>query len=116
MKSTEAAICNLAQLVDAIEEFAPEVVIHTAAQSVVLSAYKNPVETYSTNELGAVHMCEAIRRAGRGAVVVNVATDKCYQNQGRVWGCRENDQLGNRDADSTSKACSELVTQACRHS
>ena len=87
-----------------------------AAQSVVLHSYENPVETYSTNVLGTVNTLDAIRRMGRPCVVVNVTTDKCYENKGWVWGYRETDTLGGRDPYSNSKACAELVAKSFRES
>lgn len=100
----------------AIARFAPEVVIHMAAQSVVLDAYAAPVETYATNVMGTVHLLEAIRRWGRPVSVVNVTTDKCYENRQWPWPYRESDRLGGHDPYSNSKACSELVTHAYRQS
>ncbi len=103
---------DLPALATALAEFAPELVLHMAAQSVVLSAYETPVDTYSTNVMGTVHLLEAVRRAGKPMAVVNVTTDKVYHNQRWVWSYRENDGLGGRDPYSSSKACSELVTQS----
>ena len=93
-----------------------DVVLHMAAQSVVLHSYDDPVDTYSSNVMGTVHVLEAIRRAGRPCVAVNVTTDKCYENKGWVWGYRETDTLGGRDPYSNSKACAELVAQSYRDS
>jgi len=94
----------------------PEIVIHMAAQSVVRTSYEEPVETYSTNVMGTVHLLEAVRQLGRPCVIVNVTSDKCYENRGWVWGYREDEPLGGRDPYSNSKACSELVTAAYRDS
>lgn len=94
----------------------PEIVIHLAAQSVVRYSYENPVETYSTNVMGTVHLLEAIRQLGLPCVVVNVTSDKCYDNRNRAWGYREDEPLGGCDPYSNSKACSELVTAAYRES
>ena len=90
--------------------------VHLAAQSVVLQSYADPVETYSSNVLGTVYTLEAIRRARRACVVVNVTSDKCYENKGWVWGYRETDALGGHDPYSNSKACAELVGQCYRNS
>ena len=65
-----------------------------AAQSVVLRSYDDPVETYSTNVLGTVHLLEAVRRMRGACTVINVTTDKCYENKGQVKGYREGDALG----------------------
>jgi CDP-glucose 4,6-dehydratase len=99
-----------------IADFKPEIVIHMAAQSVVRSSYTDPVSTYTTNVMGTVNLLEAIRQVGGVRVVVNVTTDKCYENREWVWGYRENDPLGGYDPYSSSKACSELVTASYRNS
>jgi CDP-glucose 4,6-dehydratase len=93
-------------------ESRPDVVIHMAAQSVVRRGYQDPIETYSSNVMGTVHLLEALRQIGRPCVVVNVTSDKCYENKEWPWGYRENDALGGHDPYSNSKACAELVTQA----
>jgi CDP-glucose 4,6-dehydratase len=99
-----------------IAETKPEVVIHLAAQSVVRSSYDNPIETYSTNVMGTVNLLEAIRQLQLSCVVVNVTSDKCYENKNWIWGYRENEPLGGHDPYSSSKACAELVTSAFRES
>jgi CDP-glucose 4,6-dehydratase len=94
----------------------PEVVLHLAAQSIVLRSYEDPVETYSTNVMGTVHTLEAMRRLKQPCTAINVTTDKCYENQGWVWGYRETDPLGGRDPYSNSKACADLVGDSYRDS
>jgi len=95
-----------------IAESRPEVVIHMAAQSVVRQGYEDPIETYSSNVMGTVHLLEVLRQCEQPCVVVNVTSDKCYENQEWAWGYRENDPLGGHDPYSNSKACAELVTSA----
>jgi CDP-glucose 4,6-dehydratase len=90
--STIGDIRDLEALNRRLASFAPDVVFHMAAQSVVLRSYEDPVDTYSTNVLGTVNVLEAIRRNGQPCTVVNVTTDKCYANQGWVWGYREADE------------------------
>jgi CDP-glucose 4,6-dehydratase len=116
LDSLTADVRDLPRLADALREFAPEVVLHLAAQSVVLDAYADPVGTYASNVMGSVHLLEAVRRAGRAMVVVNVTTDKVYANRQWVWPYREDDALGGHEPYSNSKACSELVTQCWRAS
>lgn len=94
----------------------PEVVIHMAAQPLVRESYKNPVDTYATNVMGTVNLFEAVRKCDSVKAVVNVTTDKCYENKEWVWGYRENEPLGGYDPYSSSKACSEMVTSAYRNS
>lgn len=96
--------------------FKPEIVIHMAAQPLVRYSYDFPVETYATNVMGTVHVLEAARHCDSVRVVLNVTTDKCYENQEWVWGYRENEPMGGLDPYSNSKGCSELVTHAYRHS
>lgn len=116
VESTIADLRDMSALEQVVVSFAPEVVLHMAAQSVVLTSYEDPIETYSTNVVGTAHVLEAVRRASRPCCVVNVTTDKCYLNQGWVWGYRETDTLGGRDPYSNSKACAELLAQSFRHS
>ncbi len=99
-----------------IREKNPQIVIHLAAQSVVRYSYDNPLETYSTNVMGTVNLFEAIRQLQLPCVVVNVTSDKCYENKNWGWGYRENERLGGHDPYSSSKACAELVTAAFRAS
>ncbi len=101
---------------DTIRRAKPEVVIHMAAQSLVRRSYADPIETYRTNVMGTVHLLEAVRRSPSVRAVVNVTSDKSYQNREWDWGYREVDRLGGHDPYSNSKACSELVTAAFRDS
>jgi CDP-glucose 4,6-dehydratase len=94
----------------------PEIVIHMAAQPLVRYSYAEPVETYSTNVMGTVNLLEAVRNSDSVRAVVNVTTDKCYENREWVWACRENDAMGGFDPYSSSKGCAELVTAAYRRS
>jgi CDP-glucose 4,6-dehydratase len=112
VKSMCADIRDFSRLRSAIAESRPEVVIHMAAQSVVRRGYEDPIETYSTNVMGTVHLLEALRKLGQPCVAVNVTSDKCYANREWVWGYRENDPMGGRDPYSNSKGCAELVTTA----
>lgn len=100
----------------ALVEAAPEIVFHLAAQPLVRQSYTDPVETYAVNVLGTVHLFEAVRASPDVRAVINVTTDKCYDNQEWAWGYRETEALGGRDPYSSSKACSELVTSAYRDS
>jgi len=112
VKSMCADIRDFSRLRSAIADSRPEVVIHMAAQSVVRRGYEDPIETYSTNVMGTVHLLEALRQLEQPCVVVNITSDKCYENKEWPWGYRENDPLGGHDPYSNSKACAELVTSA----
>jgi CDP-glucose 4,6-dehydratase len=99
-----------------IVDFKPEIVIHMAAQSVVHASYVDPVDNYETNVMGTVYLLEAIRQVSGVRAVLNITTDKCYENREWVWGYREYEPLGGYDPYSSSKACSELITAAYRNS
>jgi len=114
--SISADIRDFEKLKKAIDQCRPDVVIHMAAQTVVRTGYEDPIETYSSNVMGTVNLFEALRQIGRPCAVVNVTSDKCYDNREWIWAYRENDRMGGRDPYSNSKACAELVTSAFRHS
>jgi CDP-glucose 4,6-dehydratase len=111
-----ADVRDFQRLRTAIGDCGPEVVIHMAAQSVVKRGYEDPIETYSSNVMGTVHVLEAVRQLKRPCAIVNVTSDKCYDNREWVWGYRENERMGGRDPYSNSKGCAELVTSAYRES
>ena len=91
IRSVRGDIRDFAQLKSAIEECRPEVILHLAAQSVVKRGYDDPIETYSSNVMGTVHLFEAVRQLKRPVVIVNVTSDKCYENREWLWGYRESD-------------------------
>jgi CDP-glucose 4,6-dehydratase len=99
-----------------MDKFQPGIVIHMAAQPLVRLSYSEPVETYATNVMGTVHVLEAARYAGSVKALVNITTDKCYENRGGVWGYREDEPMGGYDPYSNSKGCAELVSSAYRRS
>ncbi len=109
-------IRDLNALARSISEFSPEIVFHMAAQPLVRLSYREPVETYATNVMGTVNLLEAVRQSATIKVVVNITTDKCYENREWVWGYREEEPMGGYDPYSSSKACSELVAAAYRRS
>jgi CDP-glucose 4,6-dehydratase len=94
----------------------PEIVIHMAAQPLVRLSYHMPVETYATNVMGTVHVLEAARQVNGVQAVVNITTDKCYENKEWAWAYREDEPMGGYDPYSNSKGCAELVTSAYRRS
>jgi CDP-glucose 4,6-dehydratase len=116
LRSIIADIRDYPRLAAAVAEARPEVVLHMAAQSVVKRGYEDPIETYSANVMGTVHLFEAIRRLGTGCVVVNVTSDKCYAHRASGPGYREDDPMGGDDPYSNSKGCAELVTTSFRQS
>ena len=111
-----ADVRDLPRLKSVIAETQPQMILHLAAQSVVRRGYEDPVETYSSNVMGTVNVLEAVRQLGLRCAVVNVTSDKCYENREWIWSYRENEPMGGRDPYSNSKACAELVSSAYRDS
>jgi CDP-glucose 4,6-dehydratase len=116
LEDVRGDVRNTAKLDDSMTEFGPEVVLHLAAQPILRRSYTHPVETYSTNVMGTVHLLEAVRKTPSVRAVVCVSSDKCYQNQEWIWPYRETDTLGGFDPYSSSKACTEIVCSAYRNS
>ncbi len=109
-------IRDLTTVQKAMQAAQPDIVIHMAAQPLVRLSYAEPVETYTTNVMGTVHVLEAARSTPNVKAIVVVTTDKCYENKEWAWGYRENEPMGGHDPYSNSKGCSELVTSAYRNS
>ncbi len=116
VQSTIADVRDGESLTKAMLSAQPEIVIHMAAQPLVRDSYKIPVDTYSINVMGTVNLFEAVRACRTVKAVINVTTDKCYENKEEDRGYRENEPLGGYDPYASSKACSELVTSAYRSS
>jgi CDP-glucose 4,6-dehydratase len=116
VESVTGDIREQSKIADEIERINPDVIMHFAARSVVLDAYADAVEAYSTNVVGTASVLNGVRRLRGKCAVINVTTDKVYANRGWVWGYREDDMLGGRDPYSSSKACAELVANAFRQS
>lgn len=115
-ESVFSDIRDRAAVVACLERCRPEIIFHLAAQPLVRESYQDPVTTYETNVLGTVYLLEAVRSAKSVKAVVNVTTDKCYENLEIGLPFKETDPLGGYDPYSNSKACSELVTSAYRNS
>ena len=107
---------NSVSLKEAVKSFMPEVIIHMAAQPLVLESYKNPAYTYEVNVMGTVNILEAVRECSSVKSFLNVTTDKVYFNREWIYGYRENERLCGYDPYSNSKSCSELVTHSYRQS
>lgn len=105
-------ILDINGLMAAFKDFQPEFVFHLAAQSIVKLSYDDPKMTFDTNVGGTVNVLEAVRQTDSVKVLVNVTSDKCYENREWIWGYRENDSLGGYDPYSASKGCAELVFSA----
>jgi CDP-glucose 4,6-dehydratase len=116
MRSIIGDVRDKEMLASAMRQARPDVVLHMAAQPLVRYSYHNPVETYATNVMGTVHVLEAVRQTETVRAVVNITSDKCYENREWSWGYRENDPMGGYDPYSSSKGCAELLTAAYRNS
>ncbi|WP_241673219.1 CDP-glucose 4,6-dehydratase [Lacisediminimonas profundi] len=108
----EGDIRDAGHLVEAVRACAPEYLFHLAAQALVKRSYSDPVETFSTNVMGSVHVLEAVRATPSIRSLVYITSDKCYENHEWIWGYRENDQLGGHDPYSASKAAAEIAFSA----
>ncbi|HBI04872.1 MAG TPA: CDP-glucose 4,6-dehydratase [Paenibacillaceae bacterium] len=112
-------IRNRAQLNEALHKADPDIIIHMAAQPLVRVSYENPVETYEINVIGTLNVFEAVRTLlnnNKPRAIINVTSDKCYDNKEWVWGYRETEAMGGHDPYSNSKGCSELITASYRNS
>ena len=109
-------ILDIKRLKRMIKTAKPEIVIHMAAQAIVRQSYQDPLETYHTNMIGTANLFEAVRSCNSIKAVINVTTDKCYDNPGKRAPFKEDEKLGGYDPYSNSKACSELVTSSYRSS
>jgi CDP-glucose 4,6-dehydratase len=116
MKGLYGDINNYSLVETMLHDFSPEIIFHLAAQPIVSESYRKPVKTYSTNIMGTVHLLEAVRKVDSVRVIINITTDKCYENKEWPWKYRESDTLGGKDPYSSSKACSELISAAYYHS
>ena len=107
---------NYYQIKDIIQKTKPDVIFHMAAQSLVRVSYQNPRETFETNVMGTVNLLDVLRDQKNNCIVVNVTSDKCYENKELERGYTEFDPMGGYDPYSSSKGCSELITSAFRNS
>ncbi len=112
MTSVIADLRDPVALRAAVDEAEPEVVLHLAAQALVRRSYRNPVETWATNVMGTLHLCEALREAARLKALVVITSDKTYLNEEKGRAFVEADPLGGHDPYSASKAAQEMVALA----
>lgn len=116
MDSVIGDVRDLEHLRQVFEQYEPQVVFHLAAQPLVRESYRHPVDTYETNVMGTVHLLECVRSSKSVRSVLNITTDKVYENREWSWGYRESDPLDGYDPYSNSKSCSELVTHSYKKS
>jgi CDP-glucose 4,6-dehydratase len=116
VKSQIGDIRNFELLYKSMVNFNPDILIHMAAQPLVRYSYHNPLETYEINVLGTANVLEAARNCDNLKAIINITTDKCYENEGYDKKYKETDPMGGYDPYSSSKGCAELVTAAYRSS
>ena len=116
IESVIGDIRDIEHLTRVFGKFQPEIIFHLAAQPLVRLSFDDPVETFNTNIMGTVDIFEACRRTPSVRAVINVTSDKCYENREWVWGYREKDPMGGYDPYSASKGCAELITSAYKNS
>ena len=109
-------IRDFEKLEGVLHQIQPDIIIHMAAQALVIESYKNPRETFEINIMGTVNLLDAARTTKSVKAIINVTTDKCYENKEWYWSYRENEPMGGYDPYSNSKGCSELVTSSYRNS
>ena len=105
-------INNSKTLGHALERSGAEVLIHLAAQPLVLASYADPIGTFETNVLGTAKVLDAARNGGDLKAIIAITTDKVYQNNEWTWAYRENDKLGSGDPYSASKAAAEIIVSS----
>lgn len=103
------------KLDETFDKFKPDIVFHLAAQPLVRLSYENPIETYETNVIGTLKVFEACRKYDVKAIV-NITSDKAYDNKEWIWGYRENDPMGGYDPYSSSKGCADILANSYRNS
>jgi CDP-glucose 4,6-dehydratase len=104
-------IRNLPALLSAVREAEPDVLIHMAAQPLVIRSYEDPIETYTTNVDGTRNVLEVLSELENPPATLIVTTDKVYRDD-----CKgsydERDPLGGHDPYSASKAMADILTQS----
>ena len=116
IKSVVGNIQNYELLKETISKCEPEIIFHMAAQSLVIKSYSNPIETFSTNVMGTVNLLYAVKETKKAKIVINITSDKCYENNESLEGYSEEDPMGGHDPYSSSKGCAELITKSFRKS
>lgn len=115
-KSVIGNILDEEKLKATMNEFAPDIVFHLAAQPLVRLSYAEPVMTYKTNVIGSLNVLEAARHCPSVKAFVNVTTDKCYENKEVERGYKEDEPMGGYDMYSSSKGCVEIMSSSFRRS
>jgi len=109
-------IRDLATMKEIISKEKPEFLFHLAAQPIVSTSYKDPIETISSNVMGTANILEALKESNHPCTAVIITSDKAYDNVEQVWGYKEDDKMGGKDIYSGSKGAAELIIKSYYHS
>ena len=107
-----ADIRNTSLLQQEIKRIQPDVVVHLAAQPLVMTSYQYPNETFECNSGGTLSLLNSCLEVPSIKAIAIITTDKVYENSGRKRAFSEADPLGAGDPYSTSKAMADLLTQS----
>lgn len=116
IESVIGDIRNQDKLDSILEKHQPDIVFHLAAQPLVRLSYSDPIQTLETNIIGTARVFEACKKTKSVKAIVNITSDKAYENKEWLWGYRESDPMGGHDPYSASKGCAELITNSYRNS
>jgi CDP-glucose 4,6-dehydratase len=116
IRSNYGDIRNFKFLESEISNFSPEVVFHLAAQPLVRESYESPIYTFETNIIGTANLLEASKNLESLKCLINITSDKCYQNLETGRNFIESDPMGGNDPYSCSKGCAELITHSYQKS
>ena len=116
IKHYQENIKDLPKISEIIANEKPEFLFHLAAQPIVSTSYRDPIETISSNIMGTTNILEALRISNHHCMAIIITSDKAYDNTEQVWGYKENDLMGGKDIYSGSKGAAELIFKSYYHS
>jgi len=109
-------IRDLSAMLQIISDEKPEFLFHLAAQPIVSTSYKDPIETISSNVMGTANILEALKTSNHKCSAIIITSDKAYDNVEQVWGYKEDDKMGGKDIYSGSKGAAELIIKSYYYS
>jgi len=109
-------INNSKKLSNEISACTPDIVMHLAAQALVVPSYQNPLETFSTNIIGTANLLESIRDIPSIKSCLIMTSDKAYENKELNYAYTENNPMGGIDPYSASKGATELIVSSYKKS
>lgn len=115
IRSIIGDVRNYDLFLKSIKSAKPDFIFHLAAQPLVRESYKRPLYTYETNVIGTVHLLEACRYLPSVKSIINVTTDKVYENREEDRAFKEQEKLCGHDPYSNSKSCSDIITYSYRN-